>query len=236
MLIDPSDVTRWPVLIHYNIAETLSYAIPDLIGLGTRMSWQRRLRTDVVGDMKHAVKAFFSLSVVMLLAAATFKLLSLSGHARILDQPDPILGLTNRWMYLVIGVVELLVVMYILFGRSRMAKSALLLWLGSNFAVYRLAHWWLAVPEPCACLGRATDWLPSIKAFVHPTLQGIVGFLIVGGAVSLWWHWRTEAVGARPLTQPNASSASNLGAQNATWIVRWELSLQHPVDITTGIS
>ena len=143
--------------------------------------------------MKKRIRIFHGLCVLIFVTTAGFKLLSLSGGARILDASDGLTGIPNRWLYVLVAGIELGIASYLIWGRRNLVKSGLLIWLGINFATYRFGRWWLEIPESCSCLGSLTDWFPPLKPFMYPVILGIVILIITGGLLSLWVHWQEDS-------------------------------------------
>ena len=95
----------------------------------------------------------------MILAfAAALKLVSAAGTARLLSEPDPILGLSVRHAFLFAGCVEAAVVCLLVFLRSPLPKLVLIAGLSTNFLLYRLGLSWMGMSRPCPCLGNAAAW------------------------------------------------------------------------------
>ena len=110
-------------------------------------------------QMKKLTQAYFLSAGMLLFVTGVLKIWSAGGDAAALQNVDGVIGVEVRHLYLLVGLVELLVVGYLLAGRRWDAKCFLLLYLGMSFASYRVLQWWLDIPEPCPCLGSATDWL-----------------------------------------------------------------------------
>lgn len=120
----------------------------------------------------------------LLAAAATAKLWTTATGLRLLEVPDPVLAVENRYVLLAVAGVELLCATTLLFSRHVWFKALVLLWLGTNFVLYRVALWLAGAGTPCPCLGRLgarlglsssqTDWL---------TKAVVVYLLVVGGFI-----------------------------------------------------
>lgn len=128
--------------------------------------------------MKKLIQIYFLSVGSLLFATGVLKIWSAGGDAAVLRDVDGVFGVELRQLYLYVGLAELLVVGYLLGGRRDAAKCFLLLYLGMGFATYRMSRWWLDIPEPCSCLGSATDWLGRFEAYVDPVLLGFNIYLI----------------------------------------------------------
>lgn len=129
----------------------------------------------------------YLLTIAFLLAlTAGAKLLSAAGDAPILAVSDPILRLTNRAILIGVGLLELALATYIVFGQSKLHKHALLIWLSANFIAYRIAIWWLAPGRPCLCLGNIDDKLPGMKGVLDFGLRALVACMFFGSLFFLF--------------------------------------------------
>lgn len=126
--------------------------------------------------------------------AATAKLWTTATGLRLLDVADPVLAVENRYVLLGVAGVELLCAATLLFSRHAWLKALVLLWLGTNFVLYRVALWLAGAGTPCPCLGRLgarlglsssqTEWL---------TKAAVVYLLLVGGYVFVRQRARSGA-------------------------------------------
>lgn len=133
---------------------------------------------------------FLRSALLILLLTAFLKLGSALSSGRLLSHTDPLLSLTYKQMFLLLGSLELGVAYYIQFGRNQRLKLILIAWLATNFAAYRLAAWAGNIGQPCSCLGRATEWFPWIAAHEQFLLKWMVFFLLLGSYALLLMHSR----------------------------------------------
>ena len=98
-------------------------------------------------------------SAAILTLSAVLKLVSATRNAGILLQMDPIFPLTNRAMFVLIGLVEMIVVGVLFSGKSQKLKLILVAGLSTNFLLYRLGLVWMGRTHSCPCFGNAADWL-----------------------------------------------------------------------------
>jgi hypothetical protein len=117
-----------------------------------------------------------------LLLTGAAKLASVGGEARILDQADPLLMLSNRQLMAAVGLIEMVLAGYLWFGREREWQLGMVAWLASSFLLYRLGLWWLGVNKPCGCLGNAANWWPWLARHQEALLKATLAFLLVGSA------------------------------------------------------
>jgi len=85
-------------------------------------------------------------------------------------------------------VVELAIAAYLLRGGNTKLKLWLVLWLSSNFIMYRIAASLLQI-KACPCLGTLQNTLPFSKDLVDFVLKIIVVYFFVGstGTLIAWF-------------------------------------------------
>lgn len=135
-------------------------------------------------------RTFLIVAATILIATGLVKLISAGGEVRSLNLRDPLLFLTNRQVFLVVGALELALGSYLMFGRNLKLQLLALAWLTTNFAAYRLAIWWGNIPKPCGCLGNALDWWPWLKVHQDGVMKSLLAFMLVGAYGFLWHEWR----------------------------------------------
>lgn len=119
------------------------------------------------------VKRIFLIMVAtILIVTGLVKLVSAGGEARSLNLRDPLIYLTNRQAFLAVGVLELVLAGYLVFGKRLQLQLLALAWLTTNFAIYRLALWWGNIAKPCGCLGNAMDWSPWLLKHQDSVMKG----------------------------------------------------------------
>lgn len=148
----------------------------------------------------------YSTAVLLVLTAAA-KLYSATGTARILSATDPLIHLAYGKIMVVAGFVEAAVAGYLLIGRNATAKVWLVLWLGSNFMMYRIANEVLRI-KLCPCLGTVGSALPFSRAQVDFLLTILVLYLISGSIIILVSARgnRSQSASAVELTGPHAEA------------------------------
>lgn len=129
---------------------------------------------------------YFYYIAVVLFVTATIKIISAFGSARILTTPDPVFGLTYRWLYACVALIELLVAFAGLFRVTTDATTLILFtWLGGCFLIYHGALYMMNAPEPCGCLGRATDWWPWLGRHYSSVTFSFAITMVVGSFLFL---------------------------------------------------
>ena len=116
-----------------------------------------------------------SCGVILSLTAAA-KIVSAAGHASILREMDPLLKVPNGALLYFVAAAELVVVMFILFGRSLMLKMISVAWLSLSFAAYRIVNAVMGI-KTCPCLGHITDNLPLRPSTVSALLVTSLAYM-----------------------------------------------------------
>jgi hypothetical protein len=138
--------------------------------------------------VQEAIRWFLITAVSLLAVTAVAKAAAASGEARILAQPDPLLGLISmRQSMLLAAALEIVVVIRVWRAPNALRKATLLLWLGAVFLVYRIGLWWVGFEGSCRCLGNMGDVFGISAENADWIAKGILVYLVVGsGAILLW--------------------------------------------------
>lgn len=129
---------------------------------------------------------------VLLILTAVAKLASACGSAKILDRPDFILPMTNRWLLVFVAVLELAVAGICFSRKNLQFKAGAVAWLGSMFLIYRLGFLWAPFYAPCKCLGYLTDAIHLTAEQTNTIASIILAYLLVGSYSILFWLWRSK--------------------------------------------
>jgi len=136
------------------------------------------------------MRLFLSSAAIVLLATGTAKLISASGNAQLLQSPDPILSITFRRVFLLVGGLELFVAMICFFGKWVWLQAGLVALLATNFVVYRLGLILVGYHKPCSCLGNLTDALHISPQTADTIMKIVLGYLLIGSYATLFWLWK----------------------------------------------
>jgi len=123
----------------------------------------------------------------MLSVTLIAKLVSASGHARMLNELDPVFSISNRKLMVLAAVVELVVAAVCFFGKRPAIKSGSLIWLASIFIAYRVGLHFLDAGKHCPCLGNLTDALHIRPETADIALKGVLLYFLIGGVVTSYW-------------------------------------------------
>jgi hypothetical protein len=140
-------------------------------------------------------RVLYLTSISLLLGVAGIsKTYMARGEAGILDAMETLFPITTRYMLLTVGSIELLCAVVILCARQSTLSLVVVLWLGGNFAAYRIAGFFLGNHKPCPCLGKLGEGLPFNRNTLNTLLEAFVVYMILGSAFYLWLDHR----GSRP--------------------------------------
>lgn len=140
--------------------------------------------------MTKIIRAFIHSGGVLLLATSIAKLISASGTARILQNPDPILFIPFRYVFLIVGVLELIIAIVCFWGKQVGLQVSLVAWLATNVIFYRLGLLCVGYNKPCPCLGNLTDALHIPPQIADTAMKIILAYLLIGSYATLFWLWR----------------------------------------------
>jgi hypothetical protein len=136
-------------------------------------------------------------AIIVLFITAAAKLLSATGQAALLEFPDPLIGLTNRHVLLLVGSVELAVAAGLISALGPRNKYLLLAWLSANFLLYRVGFHSVSPGKPCPCLGTLTESLPLSQGTVDVLLWSAVIYLLLGSVLILGQLGRRSSLGLK---------------------------------------
>ena len=131
------------------------------------------------------------------------KWIAASGSVRALDLHDPLLLLTNRQVFMLVGGIEIAVGTYALFGRLQRYQLIVLAWLSTNFLIYRLARWVGDLGLPCGCLGNIANWLHLSPNWIDLMMKYVLAYMFIGSYALLIQHWirARQTDGSEPLAE-----------------------------------
>lgn len=125
-------------------------------------------------------KAFFCSAACILSVAGLLKIISVSGEARGLSLLDPLLQLTNRQVFLIVGIFEVALAVCLIIGRNSTLQLLSLAWFSTVLVAYRVIIWWKGIVRPCGCLGAASDWFPWLSKHQDRLMQFALMYLFIG--------------------------------------------------------
>ena len=139
------------------------------------------------------LRGYFIYSAGLLLAiTAVAKFISSLGNAHILNYADPLLAISFRRVFWIVGTLEVAVALVCIFGKSIRLQTGLLAWLTTSFLVYRLGLIWVNYQKPCSCLGNLTDALHIPPQTADTAMKIVLAYLLIGSYGTLLWLWRQK--------------------------------------------
>lgn len=117
------------------------------------------------------------------------KLISLFGHAGILEQEDPVLGINLRLVLLFVGILEVCIAASLWRLRNRAVALSLVMWTGFCFLLYHLFRTTFGDGQACPCLGTVFGWLGLNPRLLDTSLVVVSVFMLLGGGMLLWRSW-----------------------------------------------
>lgn len=151
-------------------------------------SWHERL-----------VHYYFVGAIVILCVTAIAKIASASGEARALAQPDPVFeAVSKRQLMLIAALLEGAVIILLLRQVDLAPKAAILAWISTVFAVYRMGLWWIGYTGSCGCLGNLTDALGISAPAADWLMKLTLAYLLAGSYAILAWMAAMRLRSLRP--------------------------------------
>jgi hypothetical protein len=150
----------------------------------------------VTGKIDANYNRFIISAALLLFLTAVAKIWSAFGHAKLLEEIDPITNITFRNLLLMVAIAELAVAGVCFFGKSKTLALGLIAALATNFFVYRLALWKVGWTKPCSCLGNFAQALHLPPELTDNVMKVTLLYLLIGSYGILffrWWYGRISA-------------------------------------------
>ncbi len=141
-----------------------------------------------------AVNAVVRVCAVVLLVTAWAKFVSALGDGQMMREVDPIFGLRFRWLFVVVGLIETVLALYLWFGGSWRRRGQVLLFFASQVLLYRIGLFALHYRKPCNCLGDITEALGVSAGNVDIAMRFVLALFAVVGT----WMIRRKPDEVRP--------------------------------------
>lgn len=129
-------------------------------------------------------------SGILLLITALAKMISATSSAQIMATLAPIINISYRDLFIMVGLAEFMVGICLLFGKNVGLQVSLLAWLSTNILIYRIGLIWVGYHKPCSCLGTLTDALHISPQAADAIMKFILAYLLIGSYATLFWLWR----------------------------------------------
>jgi len=149
----------------------------------------------------HPRRLLLSFAAILFLTGSA-KILSSFGSAKLLAEPDPIVGINFSHLMLITGLLELAAAFTCWRGirHSRNVKPAahMVAWLSTVILGYRLGLWYMGWRRPCHCLGNLTDALHIPDEVADDLMKAMLAYLLICSYGLLIWQWRCSLTGRKP--------------------------------------
>lgn len=131
----------------------------------------------------------YSAATILLLTGAA-KIVSSFGTSAILFLPDPIFDLPFRYVFCVIGSLEIVVGLLCFLSYDWRIKNAFIVSLATSFVIYRAGLNLLGYHKPCGCLGSLTSVLHISPRTANTILKWVMLYLLIGSYGILIWQFK----------------------------------------------
>jgi len=142
---------------------------------------------------KKLILVFLYSAGAFLLTTASAKLVSSFGSSRILQNSDPVLLLSFRNIFRIVGAIELVVAAVCFAGRSFHLRAWLVAWLTTAMVAYRACLWRVGYTKPCPCPGNLTDAVHISPKLADTAMKIILAYLLIGSYATLLWLGRQKS-------------------------------------------
>jgi hypothetical protein len=147
---------------------------------------------DTMSMQMKIIKFFLFSAGVVLLITATAKIISSFGNARILQNADPLFGVSFHNLFLAVSSIEVVAALVCFCSKKILLQAGLVAWLATAFIAYRLSLVWIGYHKPCSCLGNLTDALHIPPQIADTAMKIILAYLLIGSYATLFWLWRQK--------------------------------------------
>jgi hypothetical protein len=135
-------------------------------------------------------RLFIYSAAIVLLLAGLAKVISATGHGKILLQVDPLTGFKFRDLFYIAGGTEIIISLICVISWRIWISAALVAWLATSFLTYRIGLVLIGYHKPCSCLGSFTDAVHIPPQIADMTMKIVLLYLLIGSYGILLWSWR----------------------------------------------
>jgi hypothetical protein len=140
------------------------------------------------------IKCYLYSAGIVLLISGLAKVISGSGNAKILGTPDPIFNVSFRYMFTIVGALEIGIGMGCILGKNLGWRATVLTWLSTSFFLYRIGLLWVGYRQPCHCLGDLSGALHISPYAADNAMKLALGYLLLGSYATLFWLHRQKRI------------------------------------------
>ncbi len=134
---------------------------------------------------KNLSRTFISSLFVILLITGLLKIISSFGDSILLMINDPIIPIKNRYIFLSVGTLEIIISLVCLLSRNILLQASLILWLSLNFVFYRIGLYMVGYHKPCKCLGNIVNVLNLNDEAADLWMKFIIVYMLLGSILIL---------------------------------------------------
>jgi hypothetical protein len=135
---------------------------------------------------------FLDVAGVLFLATALATLVSVNGSAMLLTTPDPIFGISIRFLLIIVATLEMITACILFFAKNKNLKSGVVAGLATCFCLYRLGLWSIHYQKPCNCLGDLTERLHISSHAADSAMELVLAYLLITGYAILLRNWQSK--------------------------------------------
>jgi hypothetical protein len=130
------------------------------------------------------------LAAAALAMAGLILLLASSGSHSLFRQADALLGLSNRTLLVLLGLLHAGLSVWLLAAKDLVSQGLMMLWLGLNCFVYRVGMAWLGAATPLPVVKLVAWKLRASPRAVDICWRLLIGYLVLGSLAQLILQWR----------------------------------------------
>jgi hypothetical protein len=137
-------------------------------------------------------KLFIYSAGILLLITGAAKIITGFGGANVLALPDPIFKIQFRYVFWIVGSIEIVIAYICFLGKSQRLKIGIIAWLTTCFIFYRIGLHLVYYSKPCSCLGMMTEALGIQPELAASILKAILCYLLIGSYGSLLFTFKSN--------------------------------------------
>jgi hypothetical protein len=111
----------------------------------------------LISDDSIALKGFIHCIALILFIIAVAKLFSIFSVAQIWELPDPILSISNKWLFISSAGLDLGLSAFLLMSNRQTAKLIVLAWFATDVIIYRFGIRHVGGIYLLSCIGNITN-------------------------------------------------------------------------------
>jgi len=124
-------------------------------------------------------------SAIILSVTAVFKVSAAIGNARVLSEPDPLLGVSTRFVMLASAVLEAVITALLLRCKSWTVCGFAVSSLAAQFVLYHVVKRMTGLSGSCPCLGAVWAWTGQGDHAANNVSMLLALYLLIAGSVMI---------------------------------------------------